>query len=194
MIIGITGGIASGKSAVSCYLEKKGYPIVDADLLSREIIAMPSTISQIIACFGNDVIVDGAISRQKLGEKIFSDVKARARLDAIMHPLIYTLAKERLLTYTQEELVFFVVPLLYETGFDALCDEVWLVVTDEQVKRQRLMERDAIDVNYAQKKIAAQADDEWRLSHAPQVLRNNDTLENLYAQVEMLLRMTRKNP
>lgn len=193
MIIGITGGIASGKSAVSHYLEEQGHPVIDTDILSREVIAEEAIIEAIVQAFGEQVLDNGRLSREKLGKCIFSDEEARKTLNAIMHPAILDRTKEVLGTYAKEELVFLVVPLLYETGFDVLCDEVWLVLTDSILKEKRLMARDDIDAAYAEQKIASQMDDATRLSYHPTVIHNNGTLAELHVQVDKLLKTIEKN-
>ena len=121
MIIGLTGGIASGKTLVSDYLKGLGYPVVDADLLSREVMAQPETLAAVRAAFGDGVFcADGSLDRAALARRVFSDPQARQRLDTITNPAIEKLAQARFAEYGGAPLVFFVVPLLYESGMDAL--------------------------------------------------------------------------
>ena len=129
MIIGLTGGIASGKTVVSDYLKNLGYPVVDADLLSREVMAQPETLAAVRAAFGDGVFcADGSLDRAALARRVFSDPQARQRLDAITHPAIEKLAQARFAEYGGAPLVFFVVPLLYESGMDAICGLVAAVI------------------------------------------------------------------
>lgn len=190
MIIGITGGIASGKTVVSEYLRQLGYPIVDADVLAREIMAPGGPVLEEIAqAFGSEMIAaDGSLDRQALGRRIFSDESARTTLDAITHPAIRALAETRFREHAGAKAVFFVVPLLYESGMDDLCDEVWLVHADEAVRRARLMARDAIDEGYATQKIASQMSEEERLARGPRVLYNDGDVAHLEAQVKDLVK------
>ena len=190
MIIGITGGIASGKTVVSEYLRQLGYPIVDADVLAREIMAPGGPVLEEIAqAFGSEMIAaDGSLDRQALGRRIFSDESARTTLDAITHPAIRALAETRFREHAGAKAVFFVVPLLYESGMDDLCDEVWLVHADEAVRRARLMARDDIDESYAAQKIASQMSEEERLARGPRVLYNDGDVTHLEAQVKDLVK------
>ncbi len=194
VIIGLTGGIASGKTVVSDYLKELGYPIVDADELARDIMAPESAVlHRVRAAFGDTVFCDdGTLDRAALGRKVFSDEKARATLDAITHPAIRCLAEKRFGELQAEPLVFFVVPLLYESGMDALCDKVWLVHTDETLRQQRLMKRDGINEGYAAQKMQAQMSEVERLAKAPYVLENNGDKEKLRAQVKKLLKNEKK--
>lgn len=192
MIIGLTGGIASGKTLVSDYLKGLGYPVVDADELSREVMAPGSvTLAAVRAAFGDGVFcADGSLDRAALARRVFSDSEARQRLDAITHPAIEKLAQARFAEYGGAPLVFFVVPLLYESGMDALCDRVWLVHADAALREKRLMARDAIDADYARQKIAAQMSEEERLARGPRVLTNDGDSAHLYEQIQTFL----KNP
>ena len=190
MIIGITGGIASGKTIVSDYVKKLGYPVVDADLLSREIMAPGSPVlEQVRHIFGETMIAgDGALNRKALAEKIFHDEQARQTLDGLTHPAIRALAEERFSQLEGESTVFFVVPLLFESGMDDLCDEIWLVHAEESLRRSRLLARDGIDETYAQSKIDSQMRDEEKLNKGTRVLFNDGDLNHLYEQIESFLK------
>lgn len=195
MIIGITGGIASGKTAVSDYVKELGYPVVDADELSREIMAPNSPVlDDIRQAFGDGVFhSDGSLDRQALGRWIFRDSKARKQLDAITHPAIARKAEERFASCAGQEFVFFVVPLLYESGMDAYCDVVWLVHVDDALRQKRLMARDGIDADYAKQKMTAQMSEEERLAHAPEVIWNDGDLPHLHLQVQALMKKLKKS-
>lgn len=194
MIIGITGGIASGKTIVSDYVKKLGYPVVDADLLSREIMAPGSPVlEQVRHIFGETMIAgDGALNRKALAEKIFHDEQARQTLDGLTYPAIRALAEERFSQLEGESTVFFVVPLLFESGMDDLCDEIWLVHAEESLRRSRLSARDGIDETYAQSKIDSQMRDEERLNKGTRVLFNDGDLNHLYEQIESFLKNRKK--
>ena len=143
------------------------------------------------AAFGDGVFcADGSLDRAALARRVFSDPQARQRLDAITHPAIEKLAQARFAEYGEAPLVFFVVPLLYESGMDALCDRVWLVHADAALREKRLMARDAIDADYARQKIAAQMSEEERLARGPRVLTNDGDSAHLYEQIQTFL----KNP
>lgn len=195
MIIGITGGIASGKTAVSDYVKKLGYPVIDADELSREIMEPGSSVlDEVRMTFGEAVFqADGSLNRQALGRLVFSDREARQKLDAITHPAIARLAQKRFSEHQHDALVFFVVPLLYESGMDRYCDTVWLVHVDDTLREKRLMARDKIDVTYARQKMASQMTEIERLAHRPEVIRNDGDLEQLHKQVRVLIKKLQKS-
>ncbi|MEE0509716.1 MAG: dephospho-CoA kinase [Peptococcaceae bacterium] len=195
MIIGITGGIASGKTAVSDYVKKLGYPVIDADELSREIMEPGSSVlDEVRMTFGEAVFqADGSLNRQALGRFVFSDREARQKLDAITHPAIARLAQKRFSEHQHDALVFFVVPLLYESGMDRYCDTVWLVHVDDTLREKRLMARDKIDVTYARQKMASQMTEIERLAHRPEVIRNDGDLEQLHKQVRVLIKKLQKS-
>ena len=195
MIIGITGGIASGKTAVSDYVKKLGYPVIDADELSREIMEPGSPVlNEVRKTFGKAVFqADGSLDRQALGRLVFSDRAARQQLDAITHPAIGRLAQQRFSEHRGDALVFFVVPLLYESGMDQYCDSVWLVHVDDALREKRLMARENIDAAYARQKKASQMTEMERLSHRPEVIRNDGDLEQLHKQVQALIKKLQKS-
>lgn len=189
MIIGLTGGIASGKTLVSRYLEKKGLRVIDADVLSRQAVAPNSAaLEEIVRAFGRDCLMpDGSLNRQRMARRVFSDKNALERLNAILHPAIFALAEKAAAEVNPDEIAFLVVPLLYEAGFDRLCDAVWVVVCDESVRLRRLLQRDGISTEEAEARIRAQMSDEERLRRKPVVLHNDAAPAALYAQVDMNL-------
>lgn len=191
MIIGVTGGIASGKTAVSKYLEAKGYPVIDADVIAREIMTPNSNaLASIRKQFGEAYInEDGTLNRGQLASLIFHDESARERLNAITYPAIKKRAEDQIKSLQVEPIIVLVVPMLYESGMDRLCDDVWLIQTDESVRRIRLSERDGIDLAYAQCKIEAQVKNQiGAATSTMKVLNNNGDLEGLYQQIESFLK------
>ncbi len=159
-IIGLTGGIASGKSLVAGMLEEMGAVVIDADQLAREVVK-PGTepYRAIVENFGVKVIQpDGAIDRKALGRIVFTDPHARKRLEQITHPAIIKLAERRLDEERLKgtEIVFYMVPLLLEAGLASAVDEIWIVYADESTQIERLMKRDNIGRDEALRKIAAQ--------------------------------------
>ncbi len=188
-IIGLTGGIGAGKTEVSDYLSGLGYPIIDADVIAREVVE-PGTIglAQLTAYFGKEILLpDGALDRRHLGQLIFQNEEERKVLNAITHPIIDRVVRQQLQEHENAEQIFLVVPLLFESGLEETCDEIWLVTVDKEVQIQRIMDRDAVDRDMATQKIASQLDQEERLTRKPLVLRNNSDLPALYRQVDDLL-------
>lgn len=187
MRIGLTGGIASGKSAVSRAFEALGVTVVDTDVIAREVV-MPGSpaLEEIRQTFGDAVVAaDGTLDRRGLREQVFADDTRRRELEAILHPRIRALTLERA-AQAAGDYVVIVVPLLVETGFDRLVDRVVVVDCPEAQQLQRLMHRDGQDEAAARRILAAQASREARLARADHVIDNSGALAGTEAQVAAL--------
>ncbi|RNC66624.1 MAG: dephospho-CoA kinase [Desulfuromonadales bacterium] len=189
-IIGLTGGIASGKSTVARILEQLGASVVDADQLAREAVrpGMPA-LDAIVADFGPDVLLtDGSLDRKALGRIIFADPQARRRLEAITHPAIARLADERLdeLRRAGKEVVFYMAPLLIEAGVTGRVDEIWVVYVDRETQLARLTGRDGIGRDEAEQRLAAQMPMDEKAAHGAAVIDNRGTPEETERQVAAL--------
>jgi dephospho-CoA kinase len=184
--IGLTGGIASGKSSVGRLLAAQGLPLLDADVYAREALAPGSPGGQaVLERYGAGVRAPGgAIDRAALGQIVFSDGAERRWLEELVHPLVRARFAAELEALVAEPLVVLVVPLLFEAGLEALCSEVWLVDCNETQQLQRLMARDGLGEADARARIAAQ----WPLARKRQladvVLNNRGGPEQLATQVE----------
>ena len=189
-IVGLTGGIASGKSEAARMLGDMGARCVDADAISRRLTSEPGeTLDAIRAEFGDGVFdEDGALIRSKLADIVFGDPLKRKALDALTHPAIQKTMMDEVEQADKagEKIVFLNVPLLFETGMDALCDETWLISCDEDVQLERLMERDSIDEAQAQARISSQMPLEEKTRRATVVIDNRGQLDRLYAQLSGL--------
>ncbi|WP_124057992.1 dephospho-CoA kinase [Vaginisenegalia massiliensis] len=190
-IIGLTGGIASGKSTISHYLVKKGYSVIDADQIAHK-LSQPQELAYqaIVAAFGSNILLpSGEIDRQKLGQLIFHDESKRELLNNVTHPLIHQQILYELDQYRQRGVtrVFVDVPLLFEAKFDRLCDQVWLVWVDAQTQVERLMQRDLIDEPIALAKIKSQMPLADKRALADVVIDNNGSYQEAYHQVDTLL-------
>lgn len=185
-VIGLTGGIASGKTIISDYLVSQGFHVIDADLIAREVVAPGSPgLSAVREKFGDHLVLpDGRLNRKMLGETVFSDANALASLNQLLHPFIQVCIQEALDALPESGLAFLVVPLLYETNDQALCDEVWLVMAPMDARLQRLMQRDKLTREEAEARIATQMTDEEKLKHRPVVFCNNGSVADLIRQVE----------
>ncbi|MBQ1893626.1 MAG: dephospho-CoA kinase [Clostridia bacterium] len=189
-MIGLTGGIASGKSTVTNRLRELGAFVADADAVSREAIDLPEAKARILDKFGADVFLeDGSVSRPALAEKAFSSPEATALLNSILHPVIAA----RLIELTNDAsreypLVFTDAALLIESGFDRLCEGVWLVTANTETRIQRIMERDGLTREQAQLRIARQMPDEEKRAYASVVIENDGTLEDLIKRVDAAYR------
>jgi len=199
-IIGITGGIATGKSTVSNMIRKMGYKVIDADIIAREVVQKGKpAYEEIVKCFGDTIIDEfGNINRKKLGNIIFIDEKKREKLNSITHPYIMEAIKQSIDDNMGEKIIFLDIPLLIEAldnlkDYNIYLDEIWLVYIDEESQIQRLMERDNISRREALNKIKAQMPMELKKKYATEVLDNRGSIADLEAQVKNLIGKTLKN-
>lgn len=185
--IGLTGGVASGKSAVADAFVELGATLVDTDVIAREVVAKDTPgLAAVVEAFGADVLdANGALDRRRLRGIVFDDAEARKRLESILHPLI----RERTLAAVEAATgpyVVIAVPLLVETGFAELVDRVLVVDCPPELQIERLVARDATDREAAKAMVAAQTDRETRLAAADDVIDNAGTLAEMRAQVRAL--------
>lgn len=187
-VIGITGGIASGKSIVSHYVEELGYKVIDADLIAHDVVDIGSQgLASLVKKFTKDILDEqGYLDRKRLGEMVFSDENKRKLLNQILHPLIRE-AVERELEKSQETIIFLIVPLLYEANFELYCNEVWLITAPELQRLDRIQKRDKLSREEAYQRIQAQMSDEEKIQRGPIVLENNGEVSVLKAKVDKLL-------
>jgi len=187
MLIALTGGIASGKSAVAALFAEKGVPVFDTDQIARDVVE-PGTpaLAQIVAEFGSDVLgADGRLDRKRMREIVFADDEKRKRLEAITHPAI----RAELARRSREADGLYqihVIPLLIESGRAEAYDRVLVVDVPEETQIQRLQQRDGTDEDGARRILAAQATRAERLSAADDVIVNTGTLEDLRGFVDTL--------
>ncbi len=191
-VIGLTGGIASGKSSVARLLVNYGIPVVDADQLARAaVLPGTDTLRQITANFGAQVLDPlGALDRTALAEIVFADPEARRKLEGIVHPAIKSLAEKRLaeLKRRGETVVVYMAPLLIEAGATERVDEIWVVYVDRETQLKRLMARDGISLENAEKWLAAQMSMEAKADYGRIVIDNCGTIEMLGEKVLALCR------
>jgi dephospho-CoA kinase len=186
-LVGLTGGIASGKTTVANMFQRLGAAIIDADVLSREVVEPGQAAWQeIVTTFGREVLqADQTLDRQKLRAIIFNNPGARKQLEAIIHPRVRALAEKRIREHGEAgyAVVVYVVPLLFEGNLQDGLRPVILVACDINVQRQRLVERDQLDAAAAQKHIDAQMSLEEKRRLSDYVIENNGTLADLERQV-----------
>lgn len=188
--IGLTGGIASGKSTVARLFAGLGVPVIDTDELAREVVQPGSAgLAEIVAAFGPGVLdAEGALDRRQLRARVFADPAARARLEAITHPRIEA-AMLAAAGRAGGPYQLLVVPLLAEAGFGRHVDRVLLVDCPPETQYRRLLERDGEDPAQARRMLAAQLDRASRLHHADDIIHNDDAdPAALLAQVQALHR------
>ncbi|PRB72223.1 dephospho-CoA kinase [Arthrobacter sp. MYb213] len=186
--VGLTGGVASGKSAVATQLAKLGAVVIDADKLAREVVA-PGTegLAQIRQAFGHQVLAsDGSLDRAALGALVFSDEAQRLKLNAIVHPLVRAEANRLRAAASSEAVVVEDIPLLVESGQADRFDLVLVVQAPHDERIRRMVEDRRWSVAEAESRMAAQASDADRAAMADHLLMNDGTLEQLQAQVTEL--------
>ena len=180
MILGITGNIASGKSTVSSIFKDLGFKLYDADKIAKEILNKKETIKKITEKFPKEIIGnDGYVNKIKMKELIFKSDEYRNLLNSIIHPLVFEFYKNIKNENIKNENIIFDIPLLYETNMQTLCDKVVLVVSDYNLKIERISKRDNISKNLAKKIIESQMDDEAKMRKADYVIFNNGSYEKL---------------
>jgi len=189
-VIGLTGGIGSGKSSVAQFLAELGAVVLDTDELGHEAL-QPDTEAwrEVVAVFGRQVLTsEGEVDRKKLGELVFANPEALLRLNRIVHPRIGKMVQAQLEQYRRQgvKVVVLEIPLLVETGGTALVDEVWVTVADEPAVLSRLEKRSGLSRQQSLARIRAQASNGERVQHADVVINNNGSLDELKAQVKKL--------
>jgi dephospho-CoA kinase len=189
LLIGLTGGIASGKSAVAEIFAQLGVPVLDTDQIARDVVEPGTpTLAKLVAEFGSDILdSSGRLDRARMRTRVFADPEQRKRLEAITHPAI----REELAARAQRAqgpYQIHVIPLLIESGRSELYDRVLLVDTSEEAQLERLMARDNSNLELAKQILAAQASREDRLEAADDVIVNTGTLQDLQQFVQTLHR------
>ncbi len=195
MILGVTGGIACGKSTAVTMLAQAGAVVVSADELARRLVQPGSPVlRQLVERFGQRIVAaDGSLDRPELGRIIFNDDAARRDLDAIMHPAIAALSRQELERARQRAeaaatIVVYEAPLLFEAGAEERVDKVLVISVDEQIQLQRLMARDQCDENTARQRIAAHMAQKEKIRRADYVIDNSGDMVTLRRAVLELYR------
>lgn len=188
-VIVLTGGIASGKTAVSDRFARLGVPVIDTDQIAREVVQPgEAALDEVVLAFGEAVLTaDGQLDRPRMRDLIFHDAERRKQLEAILHPAIAERARQRIRA-TRAPYCILVVPLLAETGFFSWADRVLLVDAGEETQVQRLMARDRTTREQALAALKAQASRAERRALADDVIDNSGALDDLDAKVEALHR------
>ena len=187
-IIGLTGGIATGKSSVAAYLESQyKLPILDADIYARDAVEPGSVaLANIAQRYGSEILLaDGNLDRKQLGNIIFNDASERAWLEGQIHPYV----RERILSAQRQltDSMVVVVPLLFEAKMTDIVTEIWVVVCTDEQQCQRLMQRDSISRSQAEARISSQMPLIEKAHQATVVIDNNSDLTHLHNQVDQAM-------
>ena len=196
-IVGLTGGISSGKSTVSSYLKQLKIPVIDADEVARKVVEPNSQgARKIRKTFSSDVFEeDGSLNRQKLGALIFSNAENRQKLDDLLQPLIKITILNEIEEYRQkgENMIVLDLPLLFEKQYEELCEEIIVVYIPKELQLERLMRRNQYTKQEALSRIDSQLSIEEKRKRATVLLDNQGTIQQLYQQVEQWLVETKND-
>lgn len=192
MIIGITGSIACGKSTVSNYLKSKGYIVIDADKIGHEALDDDYVKEKLILAFGNEILDDNKINRQKLGELVFGNSSNLNVLNSIIHPEIRKKILQKIDKNNDKEFIFIDVALLFEAKFDDLVDKIIVVYVDKNTQLTRLMKRNSISEKEALSRIVSQMSPIEKAKLGDYTVNNNLDIINTYEQVDKVLSELKK--
>ncbi|KZE48817.1 dephospho-CoA kinase [Brevibacillus parabrevis] len=191
MILGLTGGIATGKSTVTGMLRERGIPVIDADQIAREVVEPGKPAYEaIVRHFGRDILLeDGQIDRKGLGEIVFSDESERQKLNAIVHPEVRRVMREEAEAAEANgaDIVFMDIPLLFESKLQHMVEKIVVVYAPCDMQLARMMERDELEEEQAQKRLRAQFPIDQKKLEADFLIDNSFSREETERQVEALL-------
>lgn len=192
LIIGLTGGIGSGKTTISNLFENLGIQIIDTDIIARELVEdSPSVLQEIINTFGETILdPGGSLDRKKLAKIVFDRLDKKQQLEKILHPRIRIEVKKKIqhiyAKNTPPPYLIVVIPLLFETDFDDFIDRILSVISDEEIRIKRIIKRDHRDIDEIRSIIKSQATDERRISEADDIIKNNNDIKELEYKVQQL--------
>ncbi|MFO7832451.1 MAG: dephospho-CoA kinase [Desulfuromonadaceae bacterium] len=189
MILGVTGGIASGKSTAAALLGELGAHVISADQVAREVVEPGSEVlAQLEQIFGGQIMTrEQTLDRKRLGTIVFDDPGARAQLEAVMHPAIAELSRQRLAAAAQKyPLVVYEAPLLFEANAQERVDKVLCITVDPEIQLQRVQERDGCSETEAQARIDAQMPQRKKAELSDYIVDNSADLDALREQIENL--------
>jgi len=191
-LIGLTGGIASGKSTVIQHLHQSGYSVIDADKLGHKVLEQGNPgYKKVVNYFGNEILnSDNTVNRTALGKIVFADPEKLKQLNGISHPIIAEMIQrkfEESALNSNSGIVFLEAALLIEANWYKVCGYVWVITLDSTFALSRLQKRDNLSEYEAKLRIETQLDQEERLKYADVVLRNEGTMEELFSQTQQAL-------
>ena len=186
--VGLTGGIASGKTTISNLFAELGVPVVDSDVISRKLLE-PGELAfdQVCAHFGDRIIKpDGEIDRSRLRAIVFNHRDEKSWLETMLHPLIFQRSHDAIVAHSAAKYVLVVIPLLFETNFQSLVDRILVVDCPAEQQIERLIKRDQIDEALARKMLSQQLTNDERIARAHDIIDNRSINADLESQVQSL--------
>lgn len=192
MIIGLTGGIASGKSTVSTMIKQLGIKVIDADIIAREVVEKgEKAYEEIVEGFGNDIVgIDGSLDRKKLGAIVFNDEKKRLLLNEIVHPAIRKKMQDQIEFYKEagQEPIVLDIPLLFESNLTYLVDKILLIFVNEEIQLDRLKVRDDFSHEEAIARVESQMPLKEKIKLADEIIHNDGLLQETRNQLITILK------
>ena len=190
--IGLTGGIGSGKTAVSDQFQRLGINIIDTDIISRELVNHnPKVLKKIVEIFSDKVLDgNGDIDRKKLAQIVFSNKEQKQQLENILHPAIRNEVNQQIQSFSlfknPPEYIILVIPLLLETGFTDLIDRILVVMAEDNIRVERIKQRDNRSLGEIRAIISSQVNDDKRIRAADDIIENNNSFKDLETKVRQL--------
>lgn len=180
-LIGLTGTTGAGKGQAAKILSEKGYSIIDADSLARKAVENPLVLQLLSLHFGEDIVCDGKLQRKLLGQRAFADKEKTALLNSITHPFISAIfvTEVEILATAGADKILFDAPQLFESKLNVLCDRIIGIIADENVCIKRIMSRDGITKEEAEKRIKVQFSQDFFRKNCDYIIENNGTIEDL---------------
>jgi len=186
LVVGLTGGIGSGKSLAAQFFAELGALVIDADQLARDAIERGSEgFDQLIATFGDSILKNGMVDRRALGELVFRDSRLKKNLEEIIHPIVRREFEDAVASLENDQILIYEIPLLFETKAMERFDYIVTVESDLELRKERLLKK-GMRISEIESRIAAQASREERISIADQVFENNGSEDELLRSVENL--------
>jgi len=191
LLVAITGNIGSGKTLTTSILEEKGYPVINADHITRKLLKSPNVVQELITTWGAKILTNNTFDRTKLRCLVFNNQRYRNQLNKYLHPLILHEMQNDLQMYQElsSSVIFFEIPLLFECGLEKCFDYNILVCAKEEIRFQRIIQRENYTPLLAKSMMKSQIPEKIKISHADLVLQNNSDLENLVIQIDVLIQL-----